>query len=312
MRIRIHYLLLIIISLSWNVVLAQSDIEKKINLSTDQELLTEVLEDITELSGFEFAYSSNLIPSNAIISCDFKETPVSQILDYIFEDLNINWIILNGQIVLKSKSAEGNLKTNTYTISGVVKDNETGETLIGVNIYNKQLSKGTITNEYGFYSFTLPEGNHEIEFSYTGYNKISKQVELNQILKTDISLHLNEALLEEVVVTPDGIKAELHLINPSRVDFKPQTINKIPNVLGEPDVVKAIQLTPGVTSLYEGASTFYVRGGNRDQNLILVDDAPVYNPSHLFGLFSAFDQSALKEISILKSGINARYGGLTT
>lgn len=303
-----HFFILIFF-LSLSSAFAQSSLNQKIDLKADQKPLVEVMEIISDVTNLEFAYQSKLIPSNTLVDLNYTQKPVKEILDTIFSDLNIEWILLNDQIVLKKAKVKKLSKAETYTLSGTVKDAETGELLIGVNIFNRALLQGTITNEYGFYSISFPPGNYDLEFSYTGYNKYTEKYEFYSSRIADISMQPNNALLEEVVVTPDELTSEMHLKHPSKIELKPHSINRIPNVMGEPDVIKAIQFAPGVTSLYEGASSFYVRGGNRDQNLILVDDAPVYNPSHFFGLFSAFDQNALKEISIVKSGIGARYGG---
>ncbi|MCD4736218.1 MAG: TonB-dependent receptor, partial [Bacteroidales bacterium] len=185
----------------------------------------------------------------------------------------------------------------------------TGEVLIGANVYLPALKTGTASNEYGFFSLPVPIGEHQVEISYTGYNKSSFLKDFTEDLRLNFSLVFDESQLNEVVVTPEESIPEIRYPGNRMNHLSPQEIEKVPSLLGEPDVVKTLQLLPGITSLYEGASTFYVRGGNRDQNLILVDDAPVYNPSHLFGLFSAFDEHALKNVTIYKYGIPARFGG---
>jgi len=171
-----------------------------------------------------------------------------------------------------------------FTLSGTIFDNSSNETLIGVNVLFPELSNGVATNSYGFYSITLPEGTYQIIVSYLGYKEITvieEKVERVNIRKPQMSVN--------------SLSAE--------------TIKRIPVVLGEADVIKSILLLPGVTSAGEAASGFNVRGGAADQNLILLDEAIIFNSSHLFGLFSVFNPDAIKDLKLYKGGIPARFGG---
>lgn len=199
---------------------------------------------------------------------------------------------------------------NKYTISGEVKDKSTGETLIGVAIYVQEISSyGTLSNDYGFYSLTLPEGKYNLVFDYFGYEKKTIPVELNVNIKLNASLVEQVLELEEVVVS--GEKQDLNVtgteMSMTKLDIK--ELNKIPVIFGEKDILKTIQLLPGIKSAGEGNAGFYVRGGGADQNLILLDEAPVYNASHLLGFFSTFNSDALKDVTIYKGGMPAQYGG---
>ena len=198
---------------------------------------------------------------------------------------------------------------NKFTMSGYVKDATDGEALIGATIYISSLGTGATTNVYGFYSITLPEGSYEIDFSYIGYATQKKVVQLTQNNRLDIELEAEGKQLQEVVITSEkeeqGVKALEMSTN--RLDIK--TIIRIPAFLGEADVIKSLQQLPGVTTVGEGASGFNVRGGNVGQNLILLDEATVYNSSHLLGFFSVFNPDAVKDTKLYKGAIPAQFGG---
>lgn len=196
-----------------------------------------------------------------------------------------------------------------FTISGYAKDAKNGEALIGVTVYKKNSQIGTSTNEYGFYSLTLPKGQDTIVFSFVGYKTVFKPVNLtsNQTLSLDIAEEGKE--LEEVVISSEREDKNIKSMEMSVAKLDIKQIQKMPALLGEVDIVKSIQLLPGVTTVGEGASGFNVRGGNIDQNLVLMDEAPVYNSSHLFGFFSIFNPDAVKDVKLIKGGIPAQYGG---
>ena len=196
-----------------------------------------------------------------------------------------------------------------YTISGVITEASTNETLIGVNVIFPEINKGTVTNEYGFYSITLPEGAYKIQISYLGFNDIVKDILLTENTKLNFSLQEASEMLDEVIITENVEKTDIRAPQMSINQLTSSTIKQIPVVLGEADVVKSILLLPGVTSGGEGASGFNVRGGAVDQNLILLDEATIFNSSHLFGFFSVFNPDAIKDLKLYKGGIPARYGG---
>jgi CarboxypepD_reg-like domain/TonB-dependent Receptor Plug Domain/TonB dependent receptor len=196
-----------------------------------------------------------------------------------------------------------------FTVSGYIKDAANGEGLIGVSVYVQEIKSGTQTNPYGFYSLTLPKGTYNLVLTYVGFEKTVKQIELNQDSKLDVELKDDSKLLQEVVITTkkadDNVKNIEMSVN--KIDIK--TMQKMPALLGEVDIIKSIQFLPGVTSVGEGASGFNVRGGGIDQNLVLLDEAPVYNSSHLFGFFSVFNPDAVKDVKLIKGGIPSQYGG---
>ena len=201
-----------------------------------------------------------------------------------------------------------NTYSQDHTISGVVTDLDTGETLIGVNVLIPELRAGVITNAYGFYSITLPEGTHELIYSTLGYTIERKTVELTSSIVIDVPLGENAEELEEVVIKADVEALDIATPQMSVNSLTAQTIKNIPVVLGEADVIKSLLLLPGVSNAGEGASGFNVRGGAADQNLILLDEATIFNSSHLFGFFSVFNPDAIKDLKLYKGSIPARYG----
>ncbi|GAB3540165.1 TonB-dependent receptor [Spirosoma fluminis] len=196
------------------------------------------------------------------------------------------------------------------TVSGYIKDAANGEGLIGVSVYVKETATGAVTNSYGFYAVTVPPGAYNLVITYVGYEKQTKTVTLtDRNLRLDLELKEEGKQLQEVVVSTkredDNVKNIEMSVN--KIDVK--TLQRIPALLGEVDVVRSIQLLPGVSTVGEGATGFNVRGGSIDQNLVLLDEAPVYNSSHLFGFFSVFNPDAVKDVKLIKGGIPANYGG---
>ena len=196
-----------------------------------------------------------------------------------------------------------------FTLSGTVSDSNSNETLIGVNLYIPELKTGITTNEYGFYSITVPKGSYTIRISYMGYNSLEEKIQLQQNTKTNFKLYSAENTLKEVIVTDTKSKIDIRKPEMSVNKLSISAIKRMPVVLGEVDVLKSILLLPGVTNAGEGASGFNVRGGGADQNLILLDEATIFNSSHVFGFFSVFNPDAIKDLKLYKGGIPARFGG---
>ncbi len=197
------------------------------------------------------------------------------------------------------------------TISGYIREAETGEEIIGAHVVNAlKKGQGTASNLYGFYSLTLPQGKYTLEFSYAGYTNQTFEVDLTKNQKLDVELSTGE-LLTEVVVTAENSDADRNISRAEMgvIELSSESIKELPSLLGEPDVLKAFQLLPGVLSATEGNSGFYVRGGGQDQNLVLLDEAVVYNSGHVLGFFSVFNSDAIKNTTLVKGGMPANYGG---
>jgi len=203
-----------------------------------------------------------------------------------------------------------NLKAQNYSVSGNVKSISNGEDMISAFIFVKGRDEGAATNFYGFYSLTLPAGKYTLIYSYTGFNEIEKEVDLTSG-DVKLNVEMKPAVTELNVVEIKSKKKtdNFKKIEMSTIKLDIEQIKKIPALLGEADVIKSIQLLPGVSTVGEGATGFNVRGGGVDQNLVLLDEAPVFNSSHLFGFFSVFNPDAVKSVKLIKGGIPSQYGG---
>lgn len=202
------------------------------------------------------------------------------------------------------------LAQNKFTISGTITDAANGETVFGASVFLEGTGIGTVTNEYGFYSITADSDTYNIIISYVGFATLSQKVSLDSNLKMNFEITEQSTELDEVVIVSE-VSERLNIRSPqmSVSKLKLETIRKMPVVLGETDIIKSIQLLPGVTNGGEGAAGFNVRGGAADQNLVLLDEAIIYNTSHLFGFFSVFNADAIKDVKLYKGGIPARFGG---
>jgi len=198
---------------------------------------------------------------------------------------------------------------NKVTLNGYVKDAGNGEELIGVSIFVLELKTGTVTNDYGFYALTLPEGQYTIQYSYMGYQVQTAAVMLSKNETRNVAMSPEAELMEEIVIEERALDENVVAVQMSKNVINMTQLKKLPALFGEVDIIKNIQMMPGVISAGEGTSTFFVRGGSGDQNLILIDEAPVYDPSHLFGLFSVFNSDVIKDSEIYRGGIPARFGG---
>jgi outer membrane receptor for ferrienterochelin and colicin len=196
----------------------------------------------------------------------------------------------------------------TFTISGYITDASSGEKLISATVYDANTVKGAISNTYGFYSLSLPKGKIKFTVSYVGYQTYTEEIDLTENIKRNIALE-QSIELGEVEVVGNKIERHVESTEMSVIELQMKTISTLPVLLGEVDVMKTIQLLPGVQSGNEGTSGIYVRGGGPDQNLILLDGVPVYNANHLFGFFSVFNADAISNIKLIKGGFPARYGG---
>ncbi|WP_257670789.1 TonB-dependent receptor [Parapedobacter tibetensis] len=199
-----------------------------------------------------------------------------------------------------------------FTLSGTIFDAGNSETLIGVSIYFPKLKTGATTNEYGFYSITVPKGDYTIVISYVGFENIEQQISLTGNTKLNFELAENSTSLDEVVVTSNPLKTNIRKPEMSVNKLPISTIKKMPAMMGEVDILKSILQLPGVANAQEGATGFNVRGGSVDGNLVLMDEAVVYNTSHLFGFISVFNADVIKDLKLYKGGIPASFGGRTS
>jgi outer membrane receptor protein involved in Fe transport len=216
-----------------------------------------------------------------------------------------NWILLMSVLLLPVLAGA----QNKFTISGYIRDSLSSETLIGATLTVKGQSRGVSTNQYGFYSLTLAEGSYTITCSFVGYESREVTVELSGNAQLNVALRPRTMQQNEVVVYSKRRDANVKNAQMGKVDLQVSQIKGIPALMGEVDILKTVQLLPGVRNAGEGNTGFYVRGGGPDQNLIILDDAVVYNTGHLFGFFSIFNADAIKNVSLIKGGMPAQYGG---
>lgn len=198
---------------------------------------------------------------------------------------------------------------NKVTLNGYVKDKANGEELIGVTVYFPELKAGTTTNAYGFYAITVPPGKYDVQFSYIGYRSQTASVDLTSAKTFNLELETEATALQEIQVVEKRLDANVADIQMSKNNLNMEQVRKLPALFGEVDIVKNIQMLPGVISAGEGTSSFFVRGGGADQNLILIDEAPIYDPSHIGGLVSVFNADVIKDSELYRGGIPSRFGG---
>jgi hypothetical protein len=196
-----------------------------------------------------------------------------------------------------------------YTISGYIRSSETGEALFGATVLVKELYKGTTANAYGFYSITLPEGKHSVQYSYMGNISKTEDIELAGNISNNVELQQASIEIAEVVIVSEASNKNIKAPEMSVIKISPKDVVSVPVIFGEQDILKTIQLMPGVNSAGEGNSGFYVRGGSADQNLIILDEAPIYSSAHLLGFFSVFNSDAVKDMEFYKGNAPANYGG---
>jgi outer membrane receptor protein involved in Fe transport len=196
-----------------------------------------------------------------------------------------------------------------YTLNGYIKDSLTGETLIGANLYIRSEGKGVSANQYGFYSITLKKGNYKAQVSFVGFQTKELDIQLNNNLQNTILLTANTNAINNVTVVARKRDNNIKTAQMGKMELNINTAKAIPAFMGEVDIMKTLQLMPGIRNAGEGNAGFYVRGGGADQNLILLDDAVVYNTGHLFGFFSIFNSDAIKNVTLIKGGMPAQYGG---
>ena len=280
--------------------------QNKVTLKLDNTSLQSILNQIESQTSYSFVFNNDKIDSDQNFSIDVLKKDIASTIDLLFSNTRIRYKFRNKLIILTNHKSQN----KSYTISGTINDAATGETLIGANIIVMGESKVAMTNEYGFYSLTLPQGNYILQISYLGYTSKEESIELNVSLKQNFELQPSSIVLDEIVVTSNTkSKSQVRNVLTGINNLKIADIKKLPAFFGEPDINRVILTQPGVSSIGEGTSGFNVRGGNIDQNLILLDEAPMYISSHLWGFFSVINTDGIKDMKLYKGGIPARYGG---
>jgi hypothetical protein len=306
--------LVLLLALLSQLVSGQN-LDQRISISATNHSLGEVLNEISAKGHILFSYSTQTIPVSKKVSLKEKNEKLGVILDKLLTPMGIKYLVVENQVVLKPMTPEEQqvpVKTDSkrkYTISGYIRNKSSGEILIGANVYDQKSWQGTSTNAYGFFSLTLSEGSYQLVFSLLGYEKIEKRIELDENQRLVVEMQEAATSMNEVVIVsnPDG--ESIQKADPGNIRFSNSTLKQMPGFAGNIDVIKSLNAVPGINAFGDGSTFYYVRGGNNDQNLLMIDDAPIYNPSHLFGFFSALAPDAIKDVKAYKGDFPASYGG---
>ena len=304
------FVLFLLIALNYSL-LAQN-LDKKISLHLENVTLKTALNEISNQGKIHFSYNPSKLPLDKKVSLSCNLKAVREVLNDLLFPLEIKWSLVEKQIVLKARK---NPQKNTapkevkYTLSGYVSDSTSGEVLIGATVYVDGTTTGTITNSYGFYSLTLIPGKYNIVYSYIGYKKQAQSFVLRENRRHSTGLAPSELSMNLVIVTAKDEDDWKENLKAGVIKISPKTIQQMPGFAGESDPIKSLQSIPGIIAHGDGSSVFYVRGGKGDQNLILIDEAPVFNSSHLFGFFTSLVPDAIKNIEVYKGDFPAQFGG---
>ncbi len=299
--------IILLLKISCTVCYAQEKkLDMKLSLDYSSIRLDELLAVIGEKTGKSFTYTTEQIPVSKIISIHARDKKLADILDELFKGTTIFYSERRGQIVLYIASKT----TKKFTVSGYIYDKSSGEFIVDAVIYLDSLHKGILSNAYGFYSLTLPEGNYKMEVGHIGYASFVQKITLTENIKSTIQLEPVRTLLNEVTITPSPAPTkESNSFLQESIDPASTQVKNMPYLGGEEDIIKALLLLPGIKRNSNGTSSMSARGGETDQNYITIDEAPVYTISHLFGFFSVFNSDVINDIKFIKDGFSANYGG---
>jgi hypothetical protein len=284
---------------------SQTLLNRPVKLPMQQGKAGELLNELNRASGITFSYSSEVIDLEKNIRLTGQEKLVEDFLKTILKDQAVRYLEQNGKIFILAVEPV----KKKFTLKGYVTDAKSGERLIGTSFFVTDTKQGTTSNAFGFFSLTLEVDSLELVISHAGYNPESRRLIFRQDMELNIGLEPRITMNEIVVVNAEARTNTQNRTIPGKVNVSSSLIRSIPAIFGEADVLKSLQLLPGIQAGNEGISGFNVRGGSADQNLILLDGVPVYNASHAFGLFSVFNADAVQNVEVLKSGFPASYGG---
>ncbi len=296
---------ILLFALSFHCLLAQPNyLDQLIELNQNEISLQQLITVIENQTDLRFSFNPSNLPLQTKITFKENKLSVKQALNSFTKTLGLNYTVKDKIILLKKEVKQNEKRASVY---GYIRDAQSGENLIAATIVEKGTAKGTTSNAYGYFSHEVPVGTSlELLCSYVGYQPTL--ITLTVTIDTLLTIALVPQILDEVVVLASEIEAVQENVQMSTINVPVEQIKKLPALLGEVDVLKVLQLLPGVKSS-EGSTGLYVRGGGPDQNLILLDGVPVYNASHLFGFFSLFNADAINHVELIKGGFPARYGG---
>ena len=284
--------------------IGQVKLDQSFDFSAVNIPLEEALLQLSEISGTDIAYSNSLLKSQPKVTLRVQSQPLRSILENLLSPANITFKLLGNQVLLFRQ------KVQYCTLSGYIEDKSSGERLIAATVHSPDLKKGTVANEYGFYSLVLPMGATKIVYSYLGYEQLEVDLDLRTDQQTNIQLD-RSITLEEVVVTPSTGNSGGYTSakDAAAISISREMITLSPDLGGEADPIRVAQLSPGIHAGADGSTGILVRGGNTGQNLMLLDGVPVYIPYHLMGVFSIYNPATVRTVKVYKGSFPARYGG---
>ncbi|MEZ4986067.1 MAG: TonB-dependent receptor [Saprospiraceae bacterium] len=297
-------LILICISWSWVDLSGQAFVQQPVSVQIQQQPLADALWQLIEKEGIPLSFQHELLPKGAF-TFRIIQQPCGKVLDQLLQNTLLSWKVVGEQIIIVPRTE--NL-LQSWVVSGYVTDAETGERLIGANIIDLYSNRGTVSNEYGFFSLSLPEGNVYLRTSYLGYVNYESYLPLNASISLKVALQRSITLSEIIVYPRDSLADPIGGPGPGIMLGKREAM-LLPTLAGEPDILRLAHLLPGVTTGADGAEGLQVRGGDAGQNLVLLDGVPVYYVNHAIGLFSVFNGNAVSSARLLRGAFPARYGG---
>ncbi|MCP4521234.1 MAG: TonB-dependent receptor [Cytophagales bacterium] len=309
-----QFILFLIMTFSVMTLWAKSEsvLMEKVNLPQGTHNVTTILKTIEKQSQVRFAYDNSLRVSTKDVHLHKSDWKVKEVLDHTFRRTNISYVNKGAHVVLVAKAEKVETPEAVkalYTVSGTIIDAVTGEPLFGAGVQVVGKQKGASTDFDGNFSFRLEEGTYELTIKGIGYVAQKRNITLNKDVVLNIELSPEVNIIEGIEISVEQPDKNIQSVEMGTVKMDIEEIRKIPPVFGEVDIVKSIQTLPGVTTVGEGANGFNVRGGAIDQNLVLLDEAPIFSSSHLFGFFSVFNSDAVQGLELYKGSIPAQYGG---
>lgn len=312
---RYQALLLFILLFISSAVISQ-DLQQRITLEMTDRSVMDVLKEITRLAKVDFSYNPAELDVDRHITVHARRKTVAEILAEVLTPMGIGYQVVENHLVLKPQAKEpvqDNIRaapaSGRFTLSGYLREKSTGEALIGANVYIRGSTVGAITNGYGFYSLTLGRGTYPMVFSYMGYKAVLRDVDMNGNTRLSVEMEEDKLEIGEVEIVAGEYEADSRRNQMSDFRFSRKSLSQLPGFGGDLDIIRAMQVIPGIQTFGDGSALYYVRGGNSDQNLLLIDEVPVYNPSHLFGFFSAFAPDAINNVQVFKGDFPAKFGG---
>ena len=279
--------------------------EISISLDVNNVPIYKILQLIEQQTTYKFAYKTDLITGQKTRSFKVHEMPLNELLSQVFSGTNIGFSLIDNQIVLQEI-----YPPKTITISGFVRDSVSGESLTGALVYIPSLNSGTYSNSYSFYSISLNETDSlEIIVYYLGYKEVRTKLNVRKDFTANFTMLQSDSRLEQVIITRDKKDDNLKIYHPGRTEIPSELIKIVPSLVSNGDLINSVQMLPGIIAGVDGTPGYFVRGGNSDQNMVLLDEATLYNPSHLFGLVSIFNSSAINSSTFYKGAFPANYGG---